>query len=259
MRLCEAAGAANISLEGAQFTLSGEPVTEARLGAVLRAGVTAVPQYGASEAGGTIGHGCLAPEEADDLHLFDDLHAVVQPEDLTTDANLPPTALLLSSLRSTAPFVLLNVSLGDQAILTHRNCGCPLERLGWMTHIKAIRSYEKLTSGGIRLFDADLISVLEKALPARFGGGPTDFQLIEDEGKDGQPRLCLVVDPAVGPLDAKGVADAFLAAIGAGSGAERVAGLLWRDAGFLHVERRRPEVGPGGKILHLVTRRGPAL
>jgi hypothetical protein len=258
VRLCEAAGAANISLEGAQFTLSGEPITEARLGVVLRAGVTAVPQYGASEVGGTIGHGCLAPAEADDIHLFDDLHAVIQPEDPTTDGNLPPTALLFSSLRPTAPFVLLNVSLGDQAILARRNCGCPLERLGWMTHVKAIRSYEKLTSGGIRLFDADLIGVLEKTLPARFGGGPTDFQLIEDEGEDGQPRLRLVVDPAVGPLDARSLADAFLAAISAGSGAERVVGLLWRDSGFLRVERRRPEVSPGGKILHLVPRRGPA-
>ena len=63
---------------------------------------------------------------------------------------------------------------------------------------------------------------------------------------------------AVGALDATALADAFLAAISAGSGAERVAGLLWRDSGFLRVERRRPEASPGGKILHLVPRRGPA-
>jgi hypothetical protein len=258
VRLCEAARDGGVSLGGTQFTLSGEPITEARLALVRRAGVTAVPQYGASEAGGTIGHGCLAPADADDIHLFHDLRAVIQPAGLTADADLPPSALLFSSLRSTAPFVLLNVSLGDSAILDRRTCGCPLERLGWTTHISGIRSYEKLTAGGIRLFDTDLIGILEHALPARFGGGPTDYQLVEDEGEDGLPRLRLVVDPTVGPLDAGALTDTFLAAIGAGSGAERVVGLLWRDSGFLRVERRRPEAGPGGKILHLVPHRGHA-
>lgn len=254
VRLCEAAQAANISLRGAQFTISGEPITEARLAAVLRAGVAAVPQYGASEAGGTIGHGCLAPADADDVHVFGDLRAVIHPEGVTTDPDLPPTALLFSSLRSSAPFHLLNVSLGDRAVLDQRNCGCPLARLGWTTHVQAIRSYEKLTSGGVRLFDTDLIEALERALPVRFGGGPTDYQLVEDEGASGHPRLRLVVAPSIGPLDARAVADAFLTAISAGSGAERVAGLLWRDSGFLRVERRRPDASPGGKILHFVPR-----
>ncbi len=255
VRLSEAAAAAGISLQGAQLTLSGEPVTETRLAAVRRAGVTAVPQYGASEAGGTIGHGCLAPAEADDIHVFDDLRAIVQIDGATTNSDLPPAALLFTSLCATAPFLLLNVSLGDQGVLERRRCGCPLERVGWTTHVRTIRSYEKLTSGGVRLFDADLVGVLEKTLPARFGGGPTDYQLVEDEGADGQPRLRLVVDPAVGALDAQALVDAFLGAIGAGSGAERVAGLLWRDSGFVEVERRRPDAGPGGKVLHLVARR----
>ena len=257
VRLCEAARAAAIGVEGAQLTLSGEPVTEARLDAVRRIGFVAVPQYGASEAGGTIGHGCLAPAEPDEIHLFGDLRAVIQPEGLTPGADLPPTALLFSSLRPSAPFVLLNVSLGDRATLGRRTCGCPLERLGWTARISGIRSYEKLTSGGIRLFDTDLIDVLERALPARFGGGPTDYQLVEDESEDGHPRLRLVVDPEVGRLDAAALTEAFLAAIGTGSGAERVASLLWRDSGFLQVERRRPEAGPGGKVLHFVPRSDP--
>jgi hypothetical protein len=257
VRLAEVARDAGVDLEGAQLTLSGEPVTEARLTAVRRAGATAVPQYGASEAGGTIGHGCLAPEEPDDLHLFDDLRAVIQPAGLTNDPDLPPTAFLFTSLRPSAPFLLLNVSLGDQGFLERRSCGCPLERAGWTTHVKAIRSYEKLTSGGIRFFDTDLIGVLEKVLPARFGGGPTDYQLVEDEAENGRPCLRLVVAPAVGTLDAQALGDAFLAAISIGSGAERVAGLLWRDSGFLQVERRRPAAGPGGKVLHFIPLRRP--
>jgi hypothetical protein len=254
VRLCDAAIAKGIGLRGAQLTLSGEPITETRLAAVRRAGVTAVPQYGASEAGGTIGHGCLAPTAADDIHVFDDLRAIVQPDGTTTDSALPPGALLFTTLCATAPFVLLNVSLGDQGVLERRRCGCPLEHVGWTTHVSAIRSYEKLTSGGIRLFDMDLIGLLEKTLPARFGGGSTDYQLVEDEKSDGQPRVTLIVDPAVGALDTRAVVDALLDAIGAGSGAERVAGLLWRDSGLVEVERRRPDAGPGGKVLHRVAR-----
>lgn len=99
--------------------------------------------------------------------------------------------------------------------------------------------------------DADLIRALEEVLPARFGGGPTDYQLAEEETEEGHPRLRLLVHPAVGEIDPVAVAQAFLTAISPGSGVERVMGLLWRDAGFLQVERGAPEASRGGKILHL--------
>ncbi len=251
VRLCQAAQAAGLDLRGAHLTLSGEPTTEARLAAVRQAGVRPVPQYGSSEAGGTIGHGCLAPEAADELHLFHDLRAVIQPGTDGAAAGLPPTALLFSSLRRTAPLILLNVSLGDLAVLGRRSCGCPLERLGWTTHLHTIRSYEKFTAGGMTFLDTDIIRVLEEVLPARFGGAPTDYQLVEDEAGDGRPRLRLLVHPAVGPVDCQGVKEAFVNAISRGDGVERVMGLAWQAAGFLRVERRVPECTTGGKILHL--------
>jgi hypothetical protein len=49
--------------------------------------------------------------------------------------------------------------------------------------------------------DTDVIRVLEEELPARFGGTPTDYQLLEEEADDGQPRLQLLVHPRVGPLN----------------------------------------------------------
>jgi hypothetical protein len=254
VRLSDAALAAGVDLHGVQITLSGEPVTRARLAAVRRTGAVAVPQYGASEAGGTIGHGCLAPSEPDDLHLFDDLRAVIQPGDGVMGNGLVPTSLLFTSLRPAAPFVLLNVSLGDRAVLARRACGCALERLGWTTHVHTIRSLEKLTVGGMNLLDADMISVLEEVMPACFGGGPADYQLVEQEEKDGHRRLRLVVHPAVGPLDAATVADAFLAAVGRRSGVEGLASLLWRESGILRVERRPPESTAGGKIIHVHVR-----
>jgi hypothetical protein len=141
--------------------------------------------------------------------------------------------------------------MGDQAVIGPRRCGCPLEELGWPTHLHTIRSHEKLTAGGMTFLDTDVIRVLEEVLPARFGGGPADYQLIEDEGPDGRPRLRLRVHPAVGPVDPRAVADGFLSALGGGSRVERVMGLQWRDSAIVEVERQPPMVTPTGKILHL--------
>jgi hypothetical protein len=147
--------------------------------------------------------------------------------------------------------------MGDQAVVGARACGCPLEGLGWVTHLHTVRSYEKLTAGGMTFLDTDVIRVLEEVLPARFGGGPTDYQLLEDEAADGRPRLRLLVHPAVGPRDPAALVEAFLAAISGGEGAARVMGLLWREAGFLQVERRAPLSTGAGKVLHLHLGRRP--
>jgi hypothetical protein len=228
------------------------------LDAVRRVGAKALPQYASIESGGSIGSGCLAPEAPDDVHLFDDLHALIQPNQDGEIPGLPASALFISSLRPTAPFILLNVSMGDQATISRRQCGCPLERLGWATHLHTIRSYEKLTSGGMAFLDTDVIRVLEEVLPARFGGAPTDYQLVEDEAEDGRPRLRLFMHPAVGPVDNRTVADVFLTAIGDGSGVEHLTELLWRDTHILSVERLAPRTTASGKILHLHVERTPS-
>ena len=126
-----------------------------------------------------------------------------------------------------------------------------MERVGWASHLHSIRSFEKLTAGGMTFLGSDVIRVLEEELPARFGGGPTHYQLVEDEAADGRPRLRLFVHPTVGPIDSAAVADAFLGAIGGGSGVERVMELQWRQANLLQVERRPPLTNGSGKILHL--------
>jgi hypothetical protein len=248
IRLCRAAQDAGLDLTGGRFTVTGEPVTAARLAVIRGAGGDAVPDYGSAEAGGSVAYGCLAPDAPDETHVFHDLHAVIQAE----SAPLPGGALLVSSLRQTAPFVLLNVSMGDRAVVTRRTCGCALQALGWHTHLHTIRSYEKLTAGGVTFIDADVIRVLEEVLPRRFGGGPTDYQLVEEEADDGQPRLRLLVHPSIGAVDPGAVSEAFLGAIGQGSRIGAGMALHWRDGGFLRVERAAPRSTPSGKILHLV-------
>ena len=249
VRLARAANAAGLTLDGVQMTLSGEPLTPTRLEALRRAGAEARPRYGTVEAG-AIAYGCLSPSAADDVHVVRDSHALIQVNPAHRAA-LPAGALLISSLRPTAPFILLNVSLGDQAIVADRECGCPLQALGWTTHLHAIRSFEKLTAAGMTFLDTDVVRVLEELLPARFGGGPTDYQLVETEGPDGLPRLRLLVRPELGPVDDAAVVETFLSAISATAPAERVMGLAWREANIVSVERRRPFTTASGKILHL--------
>jgi hypothetical protein len=196
-----------------------------------------------------VSHGCLHPAAPDDAHFFHDLHALIQAGPESPD--LPSRALLLSSLRPTSPVVLLNVSMGDQAIAGPRRCGCPLEALGWAGHLHTIRSFEKLTVAGVTFLDVDIVRILEEELPRRFGGGPSDYQVVEDGTGEGGARVMLRIHPAVGPLDEGAVREAFLAAVGRGAGAERIMAHHWRAAGLPGIERRAPVLSGKGKILHL--------
>jgi hypothetical protein len=174
VRLCQMAYEAGVDLKGAKFHMCGEPTTTARLEVVRRVGADGIPRYGSVETG-FIGYACLSPEYADDLHMFHDLYVLVQPEQEYERLKIPKNALFITSLLPTTPFIMLNLCMGDQAFIEKRTCGCPMEELGWTTHLHTVRSYEKLTAGGITLWDTDLIRVLEEVLPRRFGGGPTSY------------------------------------------------------------------------------------
>jgi len=251
-RLGQAVWTAGQDLEGARIEISGEPVTPARLAAVRRVGAEASFHYGSSEVGCHIGYGCLGSWQGGDLHLLHDLVAVVQPGADAPGIGLPSDALLFTSLRSTTPFVLLNVSIGDRARLVARSCGCPLDRLGWTTHLQGVESFEKLTAGGMNLLDVDAARILDDELPRRFGGWPGDYQLVEEAtGEVDQPVLRLRVHPRLGPLDADAVREAFLAAVERVCDAARVIASVWRSGRLLQVERVPPLPTPAGKILHL--------
>ena len=237
-------------IHGARFTMGGEPTTPARLAVVRKAGAYAIPYYSSVDSG-PIAYGCCRPDGPDDMHALHDFQVIVQAGDDGAARGLPARALFLSSLRETVPYLLLNVSLGDCAIMEHRMCGCPLGQEGWNMHLREVRSFEKLSTGGMTFLDVDLVRVLEEELPRRFGGGPTDYQLVEGESEIGRPVLRLLVHPRLGDLDPPLVVTAFLDAISVGSGVERVMGSAWRDAGTVRVERRPPMRTSAGKILHL--------
>jgi hypothetical protein len=249
VRLCQAAYDAGIDLRGAMITLQSEAVTPARVAVINRAGAKVFSSYGSAECG-PIATACLNPETSDEVHFYSDVFGLVQVRDEEARPGLPADAMLFTSLRPSPRLLLLNVSMGDRADISNRSCGCAIGELGWSTHLLTIRSFEKLNAEGMTFLDADVVRVLEEVMPAKFGGGPNAYQLVEDESVDGLPHIRLVVDPAVGELDEEAVKRSFLDAVGGGTAADRVYATLWEQGKILHVERRVPYLTGRGKVLH---------
>ena len=105
---------------------------------------------------------------------------------------------------------------------------------------------------------SDVIVLLDELLPARFGGQPTDYQLVEEE-VDGVPKVGVVVSPAVGEVDERAVLETVLSALGAGPGYKSMMAEVWRDGETLRVVRREPYATAAGKILplHVLDRAQP--
>jgi hypothetical protein len=249
VEICQTAERLGVDIAGARFGVSSDPITETRLSAIRSRGADAVPSYGAAEAG-VMAYGCLNPARPDDMHLYDDVHAVIRPAAAGAGAGLPANGLLMSALRPSTPYILLNVSIGDQAELESRACGCPLEAVGWRTHVHTVRSFEKMKIGGTIVFVEAIVRLLEETLPRTFGGGSTDYQLVEDGVAivDGTPGLRLLVHPRVGPIPDGAVAEALVAAVrAAGVPVDR----LWRDRRWLVIERRPPYESHHGTLYHV--------
>jgi len=258
VRLSQAAIGAGLDLRGARIWVGGEPLTPARAASIRQSGAQPFTRYATMESG-AIAANCLSPETSDDVHVYEDLHAVIQPNAAAPALGVPEDALFVSSIRPTAPLILINASTGDRAVRSKRACCCPLEGRGWTTHLRTIRSFEKLTAGGMTFLDAHVVQVLEETLPARFGGGPTDYQLLEDETASGHPRLRLLVHPRLPGIDPAVVARVFLESLGAGSAPERMMERVWQDSEFVTVERAAPRITAAGKVQHVHVEQRPAI
>jgi hypothetical protein len=101
-----------------------------------------------------------------------------------------------------------------------------------------------------------MIHILEEVLPARFGGSPLDYQLLEEEDEQGFTRLSLIVSPGIEIADETEVVEAVLDALGRGSGAAEVARANWSQAGTLRVKRMEPIWTGRAKLmpLHIASR-----
>lgn len=250
VRLSNAAVDAGVDLNGGFVTLGGEPISSARLQSISKSGLVGLPRYGSMETG-PIGYACGNPEHADEVHVVRDLHGLIRAGKDGASAGLPEQGLLVTSFHPAVPYAVLNLSMGDQAEWSRRECGCPLSALGWTSKLHDVRSFEKLTAAGITFPQEGVERMLEQILPARFGGGPGDYQLVESESPGGDPILKLTVHPHVGDVEAAELREVVMTGLGDDSPVARVMQKQLESFATLEIERRPPYRTRTGKTLHL--------
>jgi len=253
-RLGVVAQEAGFDLAGATFVGAGEPPTPAKVAQMTRAGARYVPTYGMSDAG-MLGMGCARPLDVTDVHLFKDaFHLTTHPHRVESlDTTVP--ALQLTSLLPSSSKLLINVCLDDYGSVEERSCGCALEALGYSTHVRQVRSYSKLTGEGVTLIGNEVLRVLDEVLPARFGGTPLDYQLLEEEDERGFTRLYVLVHPRLAIADESAVAAALLDGLARSSPMADAARIIWQNAHTIQVRREEPVWTARGKLLPLRLKR----
>ncbi len=250
LRVCLAASDAGIDLTGATFRIAGEPVTKAKVSAIRRTGAKVFTTYGYSELG-RVGMGCSRPIDANDLHLCKSMCAMIPYDRLVPGTDIKVPAFNFTSILPSAPKILLNAECDDYGIIENRSCGCPLEELGLTEHIREIYSFQKLTSEGMSLVGSEMIRILEEVLPERFGGSPLDYQLLEEEDKDGFTRLSLLIHPRLKIQDEREVVNVVLRAMKRSGGTANSVSKVWNQASTFQVKREEPIWTGRGKLMSL--------
>jgi hypothetical protein len=257
LRVAVAAEEAGLNLTGLTIRVGGEPLTRAKAEGMRRVGARVMPAYGSIEAG-AIGLGCPRPSEIDHMHLVTDAVALVTYPLEMEGTGITVQAFNLTSLLDASPKVMLNYQIDDDGVVEERNCGCPLYAAGYTRSLHTIRSYSKLLVEGVSLIGAEVQQVLEEVRPARFGGTPLDYQLMESDDAEGFTRMHLLISPRLSVPDPQEVVRVFLQAVRAASPRGDACGSVWEEAGTVRVLRQEPVLSPRGKFLPLYNRRpGP--
>ena len=238
-----------LDLSDTFFRLGGEPFTAAKAEVFDRLRARATCHYTMSDLG-RVGVACAAPEALDDVHIVTDRLAMIERDRPVGFDGTTVPSLHYTTVAPTVRRIFINVESGDYGVLSERRCGCPFDDVGLRLHLHSIRSYEKLTTEGMHFLGADLLNLVERVLPSRFGGRATDYQLVEDE-VDGLGRVCVMIDPSVGEVDGRAVVETVLDTLARGRSSNTMMAGLWRDGDTVAVIRRRPYETASGKILPL--------
>ena len=250
LRICIVAQEQGLDLTGVVLWGGGEPPTPAKVRQITEAGARWMPGYWFTEVG-AVGMGCARPADENDIHLFRDAVALTQHPRQVSDTAFSVDAFYFTSLLPTAPKLMLNVESDDYGVIEQRCCGCLLESYGFTEHLRHIRSFSKLTGEGVSLVGSEMVRILEEVLPARFGGSPLDYQLLEEEDEQGFTRLILVVSPKIKVADETEVIEVVLEALRQSSVAADLARAVWSQAQTLRVKRMEPLLTARGKLMPL--------
>jgi phenylacetate-coenzyme A ligase PaaK-like adenylate-forming protein len=258
VRVCMAAKEHHLNLKGTRFLVTGEPLTPQKKAEIEANGAKAIPIYGISEAG-VIAAGCNQNhEESDHCHSFKDTIAITSYNRKVPSCDTEVDSSLFTSLLYESPKILLNVEMGDYAVIETKPCTCRFGSLGFDKHISRIRSFEKLTGEGVTFVNTDFIQFMEEILPKKFGGESTDYQLIEEEDPNGLTHLNLLISPRVGELDAKSVVETFVNLLRKAEDSPeswaQAGSAMWAQAGTIRVKRENPIPTKRAKVLpfHIV-------
>ena len=254
LRVCLAAREAGIDLNGVKFMIAGEPLTPGKARGITAAGAGYFPTYGMTESG-RVAMGCAQPLDCTDVHVMTDSFALISHDHPLEGFDISVPAFHVTTLYSASPKLMLNVEIDDYGSVEERACGCELGTLGYTTHLRDIRSYSKLTGEGVTLVGGDMVRILEEVLPARFGGTPLDYQLLEQEDDAGLTRLYLVISPRVEIQDERAVMEVLLNALRQTSIAADAARSTWEQAGTLQIKRMEPLWTARGKFMPLYIQR----
>jgi hypothetical protein len=164
-------------------------------------------------------------------------------------AEVEVDALAFTTLLPFAPYVLINAEMDDSGIIEPARCDCLYSRMGFTEQVRDISSFGKLTGQGMTLVGTDVVRILEEILPARLGGAPGDYQLVEHEAA-GQTQLTLRVSPRVAVSSPDKLKGCFLREIRAFYGGS-LAARTWGHAEGVDVVIGEPFAARTGKVLSL--------
>jgi hypothetical protein len=239
-----------LDIEGTHINVSGEPLTDAKHKQITASGTKVTTRYTMSETSG-IGCGCAYSNPIDDVHHFHDATAIIQhPKKIDLNSEITVNAFLCTTLLPTAPRILLNVESDDYGIMENHPCECVFGQLGFNTHIHHIRSYAKLTGVGMTIINTDLVRILEEVLPQKYGGSSADYQLLEEEDKQGRTSLNLLISPSVGTIKEDDVVETVLSELSRIPRGGRLAAGVWGQEKTLSIKRMNP-ITNNGKVMTL--------
>ena len=247
VRVSAAACDSGLDISSTLFLVGGETLSSPKRLAIERSGAAPYPNYWLTETG-PVGYACLSMTTGSSVHLFEDSLEAIQYRRRLPGSSEEVNSLLLTTLHPSAPRVLINVETDDAGVIEQARCECCFSRLGLRRVIRDVASYGKLTGMGVTLSTWDLVNLLEVRLPARFGGGPGDYQLAETEGRNGSSRVCLRFSPRLETVAPQEIRQGFLTELKrchGGSTAIRA----WSHAGVFTVEQSAPITGATGKVL----------
>lgn len=248
VRVAAAALDHGLDISGAVFLVGGEALTDAKRAVIEKTGAKPFPRYGMVELG-SVGWSCRQMTAGNCVHVFRDSLALINHREKAPVSDVEVDALLFTTLLPFAPLVLVNVGMHDAGLLGPARCDCAWSKLGMTQQVSDIIAYGKLTGQGTSLLGGDVLGLLEKTLPARFGGTPVDYQLVEREGGS-QTEIELRVHPRVNVRSVDEVRTFFLSEIKKQWGGA-LALRWWTQTHGLHVVIAEPYVSGGHKVLPL--------